>query len=139
MNKRSLLIGGSSNIGKVLKGNILNTDYTYFKNKIENGIYFDITKKNLNEIVNLNKYSNIILLSAITKLDECVENKELSNDINIDSTKELINIISKKNIHIIFFSTEFVFDGHKGNYSEIDNTNPINLYGKQKLEIEKYI
>ena len=96
MNKRSLLIGGSSNIGKVLKGNILNTDYTYFKNKIENGIYFDITKKNLNEIVNLNKYSNIILLSAITKLDECVENKELSNDINIDSTKELINIISKK-------------------------------------------
>jgi dTDP-4-dehydrorhamnose reductase len=45
----------------------------------------------------------------------------------------------KNNIYFIFFSTEFVFDGKNGDYKEDDFTKPINVYGKQKLEIEKYI
>ena len=42
-------------------------------------------------------------------------------------------------IKIIFTSTEFVFDGIKGDYTETDLPNPILVYGEQKLEIEEYI
>ena len=38
-----------------------------------------------------------------------------------------------------FFHSKFIFDGKKGNYKESDYSNPINEYGKQKLEIEKFI
>ena len=42
-------------------------------------------------------------------------------------------------IYFLHISTDCVFTGKKGNYSEIDEPNPINLYGKQKLAIENYL
>ena len=138
-NNRTLLIGGSSNIGKVIIDSNNSFDFTFYKNKIKNGVYFNILERNLSKIINLDQYSNIIILSAITKPDDCIENKELSQNINVDSTKQLIDSVNRKNIHIIFFSSEFVYDGLKGNYNEKDSTNPVNLYGKQKVEVENYI
>ncbi len=41
--------------------------------------------------------------------------------------------------HFIFISTDFVFDGEKGGYSETDSPNPINYYGKTKLEAEEAV
>jgi len=43
------------------------------------------------------------------------------------------------NAKLIYLSTDVVFDGKKGNYTEKDITNPPNIYGKTKLEGEKYI
>ena len=40
---------------------------------------------------------------------------------------------------VIFFSSDYVFDGKKGKYKESDEPNPVNLYGEQKYEIEEYI
>ena len=45
----------------------------------------------------------------------------------------------KKKIYFIFFSSEYVYSGKKGNYKESDLASPINEYGKQKLKVEKYI
>jgi len=138
--KKVLIIGGSSNIGRkiipVLDNNI---DYTYYKNKIEGGIYFDLINDNIEDVVDINDYSTIILLSALSKLDDCLKNTVYSNSLNVDSMKRIINTFLKIKVKIIFFSTEFIFDGQKGNYSEIDEPNPINLYGKQKLAIENYL
>ena len=78
-------------------------------------------------------------MSSISKLDDCINNKTLSDEINIEATKVLIDTLSKYNVKVIYFSSEFVFDGTKGNYSENDATNPINVYGNQKLAIENYI
>ena len=75
----------------------------------------------------------------MSKLDDCMKDSELSNKLNIHSTQKVIEICSKYELKIIYFSSEFVFDGEKGLYSEDDRTNPINLYGKQKLAIENYL
>ena len=53
--------------------------------------------------------------------------------------KKLINYFILQKVKIIFFSTEFIYDGKKGNYNEKDIPNPINLYGNQKLIIENFI
>ena len=53
--------------------------------------------------------------------------------------KKIIDKIIEKDIYFIFFSSEYIFNGKKGNYNERSIVKPINLYGKQKYLVEKYI
>ncbi len=136
---KNLIIGGSSNLGNhIINSNSKNYDFTYYKNKKKNGIFFNLLdyKKNL---INYKKYKSIILLSAISNPYICHENKEYSNKVNVEATIDLIKYISDQNVKLIFFSSEFIYDGKKGNYDENDTPNPINLYGQQKLEVENFI
>ena len=45
----------------------------------------------------------------------CQNNPKYSNEINVEATIDLIKFISKFNLKIIFFSSEFIYDGIKGN------------------------
>ena len=135
---RNLIVGGSSKIGKVLSLTNSKCVNTYFTNKIEGGIYLDLTKEITSQI-DLDKFDNIIILSSVTDPKKCEEDPDYSNLLNVISTKNLINIFAKKKKKVIFFSSDYVFDGKKGKYTEKDTPNPINLYGEQKFEIEKYI
>ena len=113
--------------------------------KIKSKVNEIINKKQLKTIPKIivisKKFSidKIVLLSAISDPDQCYKNKIYSNLINVIKTKEVIDCIIKKNIYFIFFSTEFIFNGKRGNYSEIAAPKPNQLYGKQKYLIEKYI
>ena len=63
----------------------------------------------------------------------------MTNKINVLSTIKILKELIKKDIYFIFFSSEFVFNGKKKNFSEKDKAKPINIYGKQKLKVEKFI
>ena len=132
-----LVVGGSGKIGRSF--NFKNTKKTYFKNKIKNGIKFDIIKNNINVILEKYEINRVILMSAISDPDICFKNKSYSKKINIIKTKKLIDTFINKNIYFIFFSSEYIFDGKKGNYSEKSRVIPNNLYGKQKSIVENYI
>lgn len=136
----SIVIGASGKIGKyffnIKKRNLL---LTYNKNKIKNGIKFNLLKDKIDKLVDKNRISKVIILSAYSDPDFCIKNKKKSELLNVIKMKKLISYFIKKNIYFIFFSTEFVYDGKKGNYSEQSKTNPVNLYGKQKLKIENFI
>ena len=134
-----LIVGGSGKIGKFLQNSNKIFFFTYFKNKIPNGIKFDLCKDNISLLVKKYNINKIVLLSAISDPDECYKNKKKSYLINVKYTKNLISKIKNNDIHLIFISTEFVYSGKKGNYSENSKSYPINLYGKQKLLIENYI
>ena len=71
--------------------------------------------------------------------NKCYENKKYSNLLNVSSVKQIIIVFKKFKIKPIFMSTDLVFSGLKGNYSEKSIPNPKTLYGKQKLKIEKFI
>ncbi len=135
---KNLIIGGSSKIGRNLNLTSNKFDLTYYKNKISNGILVNIKDKLSNQL-NLDKYSTVIILSSITDPRICQENKTYSENINVKYTKNLISECIDKKKKIIFFSSDYIFDGRQGNYSENDFPNPINLYGEQKLKIENYI
>lgn len=136
---KSLIIGGSSNLGNhLVRSNLDKFDFTYFRNKKQNGIFFDILEDK-KKLPDLNKYKSVIILSAISNPNVCQDNPKYSNDINVDATIDLIKFISKFNLKIIFFSSEFIYDGIKGNYNENDPPNPINLYGRQKTKVENFI
>lgn len=134
---QSLIIGGSGKIGKSL--NYKHSKKTFYKNKIKNGIRFNLINDDINLLIEKYKINRVILLSAISDPDVCFKKKNYSNKLNVDKTKKLINILIKKKIYFIFFSSEYVFDGKIGNYKENSKIKPNNLYGTQKFMIENYI
>jgi len=136
----TLIVGSSGKIGKFFfKIKKKNFFFTYFKKKIKNGIKFDLTKDDINLIIDKYNIKKIIFLSAITDPDICAKNKTLSRNVNVNMTKKIIDKIIQRNIYFIFISSEFIYCGKKKNYKENSLAKPVNLYGKQKLIIEKYL
>ncbi len=81
----------------------------------------------------------IIHLAAISNIAYCEKNPKESELVNKTASITLCNIAKKRNIPFVFSSTDQVFDGVKGNYTENDIANPINVYGKHKRAVECYL
>lgn len=81
----------------------------------------------------------VIHLAAISDANVCQQEKELSYAVNVEATKNLAGLCSDYNIPFVFTSTDLVFDGLKGNYTEEDAPNPVNAYGEQKVIAEQEV
>ena len=140
--KEILVLGGSGYLGTEFSSFIGKDKalQTYYTNKIEGGIFFDLKKDSVKEI--LKSYSQIkciVLGAGIFDFKRISSNLSQSFFYNVECMKRIINEINMIGIKFIFLSSESVFDGKKGNYVETDNTNPTFEYAKQKDLIEKYI
>jgi dTDP-4-dehydrorhamnose reductase len=98
-----------------------------------------LSHESIQNLINVPTFKVAILVAAISDPDECFVNQNLSKAINVDAPIEILKILKRKSIKPIFISTEMVFDGQKGFYSELDKPNPTLIYGKQKLVVEEYI
>ena len=78
----------------------------------------------------------IINLAAFTDVDECELNPDKAHLLN---TKSVEMLSANFNGQFIQISTDYVFDGYNGPYSEDDDTNPLSVYGKTKLETENIL
>lgn len=81
----------------------------------------------------------IINAAAYTDVDGCEVHKDRAWAVNVGGVKNLVNLCKEKQIKLIHLSTDYVFNGENGPYSEDDTPDPINFYGKTKLESEKVI
>lgn len=113
----------------------------------KNNIYYFATGRevditNINDLNNYIKNKNIDIVincAAYTKVDLAEDEPEICAKINGFGVKNIAEICENKNLKLIHFSTDYVFDGTSDKpYKENDSTNPINVYGKSKLEGEKY-
>lgn len=82
--------------------------------------------------------SLIVHCAAITNTDLCEKEKELCRAVNIEGTKNICGLALKTNSRLIYISTSSVFDGKRGNYNELDKTNPVNYYNFSKIKGENY-
>ena len=100
----------------------------------------DITnKKFLEEKIKQIKPNFIINTAAMTNVDACENDKTGCYDLNVNVVEYLITICEEINAHLIHISTDFIFDGTKGNYTEEDIPNPLSYYGKTKLISEQLL
>jgi dTDP-4-dehydrorhamnose reductase len=81
----------------------------------------------------------IIHSAAYTDVDGCETNQDLAWKINAEATKHVAIASASIDSHLIYVSTDYVFDGEKGLYVEEDKTNPISYYGYTKLKGEEFI
>lgn len=80
----------------------------------------------------------IIHCAALTNVELCEHDYNLARATNALAAGNLVNAAGHR-VRFIYISTESVFDGHRGRYSESDEPSPLNNYGRTKLEGERYI
>jgi dTDP-4-dehydrorhamnose reductase len=103
-------------------------------------VEMDITDEaRVNEVMVLYKPSIVIHLAAAAQPDWCEQNQEACWEINVHATEILAKATEKVNGFFIYVSTDFVFDGEGGPYTEEDQPNPVNYYGKSKLAGEEAV
>ena len=93
----------------------------------------------VHEVINKYKPEYIIHTAAITNVDYCEQNKDECRKINVEGSKILFSACREINAHFLFLSTDFVFDGKKGNYSETDVPNPLSVYAQSKYDAEQML
>lgn len=76
----------------------------------------------------------VIHCAAYTAVDKAEDEKEQCYLVNSDATKNIARICKKINAKMLYISTDYVFDGTKEGFYEVDDLpNPISVYGKSKL------
>ena len=128
--KKILFTGGTGRFAKIFK-------------LIKNNYLIDYPSKKQFNIENFNLIKKYILKNKPNYLIHCaglsrpmnIHEKNISNSIstNIIGTSNVVKICSQFNIKLIYFSTNYVYPGTKGNYSEFDPVLPINNYAISKL------
>lgn len=83
--------------------------------------------------------THVIHTAAMTNVDECEEFPLECEKLNVDATQLLFNAVQKIGAHFQLLSTDFVFDGLKGNYSERDVPNPLSVYARSKVAAENLV
>lgn len=98
----------------------------------------DILEKEQVRLV-LEKYKPEALIhtAAMTNVDTCHENNEACWQLNVEATEYLTSLCQEMGIHLIYVSTDFVFDGLAGPYKEEDEPRPVSFYGESKLAGER--
>jgi len=136
---RILITGKNGQLGKSLHKLVSEKKY-------DNEFIFvgreELDLSNNNSIINYfdnhDKFDIIINCAAYTAVDKAEEEVKLANQINYLAVRQLAEIAKAQKAKLIHISTDYVFDGESNkSYTEADETNPINVYGKTKLAGEK--
>ncbi|UCS95080.1 SDR family oxidoreductase [Echinicola marina] len=77
--------------------------------------------------------------AAMTNVDQCETEQEACYAQNVSAVKNIISASEKVSAYLLHVSTDFIFDGEAGPYTEEAEANPVNYYGKTKLEAEQLI
>jgi dTDP-4-dehydrorhamnose reductase len=105
-------------------------------------VYLDLDITNAEQLASVfetYKPETVINTAAFTNVDACELNKEACWKLNVDAVASIIELCKKYNTHFIHLSTDFVFDGTAGPYSEEDKPNPLSHYATSKYESEKLL
>lgn len=107
--------------------------------KVNSNQFYNLDIRNKTQIENIVKQerpTTIINTAAITNVDLCESEKTLCDEVNTEAVNHMLKISEDYGLHLIHLSTDFVFDGENGPYSEDDETNALSYYGKSKENSE---
>ena len=145
-----LVTGSNGLLGQKILENLRKNDYTIIatskgENRVKQDNYYtyeslDITQEEeVNRILNLYSPDVVFNTAAMTNVDLCEDERAMCDKLNIHAVAFLANSCLKIDAHLIHISTDFVFDGKDGPYSENDIPNPLSYYGKSKYKSEKLL
>ncbi len=137
-----LILGASSFIGRHLfrAYGPARAIGTYCGRPVADGRFFDATRMRLADVVPRDAaVSHAVLCFAEPKIDACKADRQRSDALNVRAAIAAIDELLDRGITPVFLSTEYVFDGRRGGYTEEDPPNPTTVYGGQKLEVERHL
>jgi|TARA_B100001063_G_scaffold235987_1_gene255207 dTDP-4-dehydrorhamnose reductase len=125
-----IVTGGSGRFGLTLK-KFKTKHKIYYPTKNQLNI---LSEKKIKNYINKKKPKFLIHLAGLSRpMKVHKKNIHKSIDLNIIGTANIVKVCSEKNIKLIYFSTNYVYEGNKGNYKETDPLLPANNYAWSKL------
>lgn len=110
--------------------------------ELDNYNYHDIDitdSQTISNLIKIQSPDSIIHCAAMTNVDACELEKEKCWLINVEAVEFIAKAAEKINAHLLHISTDFVFDGKNGPYSETDQPNPLHYYATSKLASEQVV
>lgn len=142
MHPRFLIVGASGVVGAHLSAALGDRAVgTYHTHPIAGGIHFDAASMRLSETI-LRKgqpFTHAFLLQGLTNIDACARDPDSTHEVNVKATSRVIDELVEHGVTPVFASSDAVFDGSRGSWTEDDAPRPILTYGRQKLEVEDYL
>ena len=136
MTNKVLVTGASGQLGQsfaLLATVCKDIDFTLVTRKELDIIDLDTVHKYINKA----DYNIVINCAAYTAVDKAESDFDMANQVNHLAVKQLADICKVKKIHLIHFSTDYIFNGKNFKpYIEADKAGPINIYGKTKQKGE---
>lgn len=141
---RLIVVGASGLIGGTIYEEAKNKGYevlgTYLSYKLNNlykldyGIRSEVSKL-------LDKFSPQIIFcpAGISHVDWIEQNPQKAWKVNVEKLSILLEAAQNRGTTVAFFSSDYIFDGKNGPYSEVDTPNPLNFYGQHKLAAERML
>ena len=128
--KKIVFTGGSGRFGQILQKANLNYK-VFFPKKSQ----LDITNYNsVNKYITKIKPKILVHMAALSRpMNIHDKNIIKSINLNIIGTSNITKVCAINKIKLIYFSTQYVYPGIKGNYKETDHLLPVNNYGWSKL------
>jgi dTDP-4-dehydrorhamnose reductase len=125
--KKIIFTGGSGLLGTAFKKNMPGINYP-------SSAEFNITDSDqMEKYISSGNYSMIIHAAAFTSPPKVDQNPIDAIDANIIGTANIVKLCVKFNLRLIYISTDYVFQGDKGSYTEEDPVLPVNKYAWSKL------
>lgn len=81
----------------------------------------------------------VIHCAALANVDACESNQQLAQHLNAEIPGKLAQHVARGGARLIHISTDAVFDGTRGDYSEVDQPNPLSIYARTKLAGEQAV
>ena len=132
-----LLTGGTGQVGYELQATLKPLGSVWAPGRNE----FDLSDpESLRAKIQAYQPNLIVNPAAYTAVDQAESEPELAHIINAEAPRVMAEEANKLGVPLIHYSTDYVFDGEKTElYTEEDEPNPLNVYGKTKLEGERAI
>ena len=126
-----MFTGGSGTLGTEIQ-KLQNNNILFPNSKLFNVIQIE----QCDEYIKKNNVGRIIHSAAYTNVKEIETNYLQAIETNIVGTINMIKLCDKYSIKLVYISTDYVFDGKKGDYSIYDPINPLSKYAKSKASAE---
>lgn len=141
---RVLVTGGSGLLGSKLVSlarndhEVVPTHHT--RSLFPDSIKMDVTdRKSVFESILRLRPDIVIHTAAQTNVDRCEIDRKEAWRVNAEGTRNVAEACARVGAKIIYVSTDYVFNGEKGMYTEDDRPSPLNYYGLTKLQGESFV
>lgn len=141
---KALVIGASGFVGEYLVSVGHNRDHdvtgTYTAKPEPHLSYLDATEPDsVQRCITSNNPDWVFMTAANPHVDLCEQEPESTRRINVDAVEHVAKACAAAGSKLMFFSTDYVFDGTDGPYDELAAPRPLSEYGRQKLEAENIV
>ena len=142
-NKKVLITGSGGFVGKNLYKEIKQEFDILGVGKTESEFVDEVVdlsdEKSVLKILNSFNPDIIVHLAALSNVEKCELDNNLADKNNVYPIKNIVQWVESNNKRLVYMSSDYVFAGTKGGYSEKDLENPVQYYGKTKLVGEKIV